>query len=179
MATLTEVSEVLAGAAAVYPNFKMAVGPDAFARAWHRHVGHLPAAQLQAAMDRAVHESEFFPTVHDVLKAHGKLGSQQVVGAEAWAELQRLIAEHGYYQPPYGARPHGIDNWLGGEHWTIPDPITARLVPSFGGWAAMCQSDDVMVDRAHFIKAYEAIQARQAEQARQLPAAPKQKELTP
>ncbi len=73
MATELEVEKILTLAAATYPNFKLQVTPAQFAAAWHRHVGHLSAAQLQAAMDRAVAGTEFFPTVSDVLKAAGQI----------------------------------------------------------------------------------------------------------
>jgi len=160
MATLAETAKILTGAMPLFPNFKLTVTEAAFTAAWHRHVGHLGAAQLQAAVDRAVAGSEFFPSVHEVLAAAGQLAiGAPKSGLEAWAELQQAIKDKGYYCPPDGGTPSGTDNWQVREVWHFSDPLITRLLPALGGWCALCTSDNAMSDRSQFVRAYELMAA--------------------
>jgi hypothetical protein len=157
----------LTTAAAVYPNFKMQVGPEAFARAWHRHVGHLSAGQLQAAMDRAVHGSEFFPTVHDVLKAASELASGATrTGLEAWGDVGKAMTRHGNYHPPKG-EPYVLQ--AGNYEWEFEDPLVQQAVLAVG-WVNLFEgNEDTM--RAHFVRAYDGMKLRQLQHGpEQLPA---------
>ena len=160
MSTVLEVEKILTGAMALYPGFKLQVEPGDFAAAWHRHVGHLPAETLQAAMDRAVRGSEFFPSVHEVLKAAGQIAAgAPKTGMEAWAELEEALSKYGYYCPPDGGTPDGTDNWQVRKVWHFSDPLIARLIPALGGWCALSESKNIVSDRAQFIKAYELMAA--------------------
>lgn len=161
MATLTEVTEILAVAAATYPNFKMQVGSDAFARAWLRHVGHLSRAELQAAMDRAVRASEFFPTVSDVLKAAARNDNQEGNTAlEAWGKVKEAMHTYGNYCPPVGLPRPLSENT---RPWTFKDEKITAAVKGLG-WEALFDGDeDVM--RSHFVRAYDAMKLRELQQA--------------
>lgn len=170
MASLDEVAEMLAIASATYPNFKMAVGADAFARAWHRHVGHLTAPQLQAAMDRAVRASDFFPTVHDVLKAHAQIAAGDGQTAlEAWQRVKFAMMTYGQYQPPVpGPYPLATNH----RPWHFANAKTAAAVAGIG-WANLFEGDeDVM--RSHFVNAYNGMELREMRQALNAPATVKE-----
>lgn len=161
MVTETELTEILTTAAAVYSNFKMQVGPAEFTRAWLRHVGHLPAGKLQAAMDRAVHGSEFFPTVHDVLKAAAQLDAGDGLTAlEAWAKVKMAMHTYGNYCPPVGLpQPLEINN----RPWTFQDEKITHAIEGLG-WANLFDGDeDVM--RSHFIRAYDGMVLRDMSRA--------------
>lgn len=175
MATIPEVTKVLVTAAAVYPNFKMQVTPEQFATAWHRHVGHLSAAQLQAAMDRAVAGTEFFPTVSDVLKAAGQLAAGEGKTAlEAWAVVQRAMVIHGNYHGPKGT-PNILA--AGNYEWVFDDDKIQAAVTGIG-WQQLFDGDmDVM--RSHFVRAYDAMRLRELQHAVALPAPEPVKELAP
>lgn len=175
MATIDEVNIVLATAAAVYPNFKMQVGPEQFAAAWHRHVGHLPAGKLQAAMDRAVHGSDFFPTVHDVLKAAGQVEQGAPLTAlEAWAKVKFAMRAYGNYHAPIGL-PQPLQ--VNSRPWTFSDERITRAVEGLG-WQELFDGDeDVM--RSHFVRSYDAQVLRDMQRSLALPAADSVKELTP
>ena len=166
MATLQEVSEIVTLAAAVYPNFKMQVGPEAFARAWLRHVGHLGRAELQAAMDRAVRASEFFPTVSDVLKAAARNEHQEGNTAlEAWGKVKQAMHTYGNYCPPVGLPRPLSENT---RPWTFRDEKITRAVAGLG-WEALFDGDeDVM--RSHFIRSYDAMTLREMQEAIEPPA---------
>lgn len=168
MATVQEVSEVLMTASAVYPNFKMQVGAEAFARAWHRHVGHLDGRTLQAAMDRAVKASEFFPTVHDVLKAATRNESNSGLTAlEAWARVKWAMRVYGACNPPIGLpQPARVRENV--RPWTFQDEKITRAVAGITWDELFAGDEDVM--RSHFIRHYEAARLREIQQAVELPA---------
>lgn len=157
MATLIETSKILIGAAAVYPNFKMQVTPEQFATAWQRHVGHLAPGALQAAMDRAVANSTFYPTVSDVLKAAGELAAGEPrLGLEAWHDLTEAVKKHNRNDPP--GKPGG---------WEFPDPVSTEAAKLLG-WATFCASDEDSL-RWAFAKIYDALAGRRrADLARNL-----------
>lgn len=162
-------------ASATYPNFKMAVGADAFNKAWLRHVGHLSAAQLQAAFDRAVHGSDFFPTVHDVLKAASQLErGEGRTALEAWARVKYAMLTYGNYCPPWpGPYPLQVNN----RKWHFKDDKITAAVQGLG-WANLFEGDeDVM--RSHFVRSYDAQVLRDMQRSLALPAADSVKELTP
>ena len=161
MATLPETTKVILTALPLYPNFKLTVSEELFCSSWQRHVGHLGYHQLQAAMDRAVRGSEFFPSVHDVLAAAAQLAAGEgKTGMEAWAELQSAIREHGYICPPDGKTPEGMHDYQVRTVWHFADPIIAELLPALGGWHSVCMSENMVADRAHFVRAYELTAAR-------------------
>lgn len=172
MATIDEVAQMLAVASATYPNFKMQVGPQAFAAAWHRHVGQLPAEQLQAAMDRAVASSEFFPTVADVLKAAKQVEQGAPMTAlEAWAKVKKMMYVMGNYHPPIGL-PQPLQ--VVSRPWTFADEKITRAIEGIG-WNELFEGDeDVM--RSHFVRSYDAQVMRAMQPA--LPEPAKHKELT-
>ena len=161
MATLAELTEILAGAAAIFPNFKMEIGVKPFAAAWHRHVGHLPADRLQAAFDRAVHGTEFFPTVHDVLKAAAQLeNGDGSTALEAWAKVKMAMRVYGNYHPP---KPGPYPLQQNNREWEFTDSKTAAAVQGLG-WANLFEGEeDVM--RSHFVRAYDAMGLREMSRA--------------
>lgn len=173
MATIDELNTVLTLAAATYPNFKMQVTPAQFAAAWHRHVGHLPVGKLQAAMDRAVHGSEFFPTVHDVLKAAAQLDAGDGLTAlEAWGRVKFAMHTYGQYHPPVGL-PQPLQ--VISRPWTFADEKITHAVEGLG-WENLFEGDeDVM--RSHFVRAYDGMTLRALSRALALPAAGAQERL--
>lgn len=72
-------------------------------------------------------------------------------GLEAWEEVLDQVRGVGSYGFPH-----------------FEDPLTARLVNSLG-WHNICLSEEPMIERAHFIKAYESAAKREHDEARQLP----------
>ena len=83
------------------------------------------------------------------------------------AELRRIVAES-----QHGRRRAGLDAWgdakaaisRDGRYRTptFADPLVARCVEGIG-WLAICDSEDEMVERAHFVRAYEAMASSAAE----------------
>ena len=98
----------------------------------------------KAAVIRIVHTSKFLPTVAEIREAVGihAYGPRRS-GGEAWGSVLKAIREEGQQKIP------GVD-------FVFNDPITARVVRSFG-WLDLCASDNAIADRARFIEAYETI----------------------
>jgi hypothetical protein len=65
---------------------------------------------------------------------------------------------------------------VGDYDWAIEDPVLDQTIKAIG-WYYLCVSDDVMTDRAHFLRAYEALLNRYS-QAETVPllAAPGQRQ---
>ena len=78
-------------------------------------------------------------------------------GAESWGDVKRAAIRYGHDRPPDGIV------------WTFKDPLTLEAVTALG-WAYICQSEDEMVIRAHYIKMYEQIRDRAQAATRELPA---------
>lgn len=72
-------------------------------------------------------------------------------GVEAWGEVLDEVRGIGSYGYP-----------------RFDDPVTQRIVDGIG-WRNICLSEEPMVERAHFIKAYEQAARREHDEARQTP----------
>jgi hypothetical protein len=132
-------------------------------------LGHLAPEVLAAAVLKVM-ATHVYPTFPKPAVILGAANEVQVPclrsGAEAWGDVQTAIKRHGRYHPPTGI---GGSLDVGNYDWTFKDPKVLALVKSLG-WLYLCESEDGMADRAHFIKAYEQMQERADEALRELPA---------
>lgn len=97
--------------------------------------------------------------VDAVQQLAGKAGR---TGMEAWGDVQRAIAEHGYHKPPEGyagGADGAVD--LPSYRWAFADPLVLEVVSNMG-WRYLCFSEAPGVDQAHFAKAYDALRERTA-----------------
>ena len=76
---------------------------------------------------------------------------QPRTGLEAWGDVLAAVKEYGYMRSPF-----------------FEDELVDRAVKAMS-WREICLSEEPMVVRAHFIKAYESMAARQIELDRQVP----------
>lgn len=117
--------------------------------AWAMVLEDLAYEDASAALKR------YMATEPDKLPSPGhlrKIASEATVGRrrpglDAWRDVKRAIGSVGRYRQP-----------------TFADPLVARCVEAIG-WAAICDSSDEMVERAHFARAYDALAAGAAEDA--------------
>lgn len=101
-----------------------------------------------AALLRHIATSEFFPTPAELRRIVAEsLNGRRRSGIDVWGDVLREVGRTGRYGSPQFA-----------------DPIVARVVASIG-WRAICDSEDEMVERAHFAKAYDALAIGAAEDA--------------
>lgn len=115
---------------------------------WAAVLGDLDHDATKAALLRHIATSEFFPTVAELRRivAESTVGRRRS-GLDAWGDVKAAISRDGRYRTPRFA-----------------DPLVARAVDAIG-WVAICDSEDEMVERAHFARAYDAMAVHAAEDA--------------
>ncbi len=112
----------------------------------------------KAAVGRLVMTSKWIPTVAEIRQAAGVIiHGNQATGAEAWGEVVQMIRSKGSHRTP------GID-------FQFADPITIRVVAALN-WLELCQSENVIADRARFIDCYEQIADNERTNAQASPGA--------
>lgn len=90
---------------------------------------------------------QLFATAKDLeLRAEARLTS-----GEAWDLVMQEVRRVGSYGSP-----------------ELP-PLVLKAVNAVGGWRELCLSTELMVNRAHFYKAYDALEGREVEQKRAHP----------
>jgi hypothetical protein len=155
MATEAEIDDVWKLATAAYPNFK---APAATLILWRNLLADIDGELLRAATFKCITDGEFFPTVHALRTAAAAIHMPNgYSGLESWGRVLKAAVRYGHDNPP------------GSRDWTFADPLTLDAVNAIG-WAVICQSEDEMVMRAHYIKCYEQMRDRAAAAARELPA---------
>jgi hypothetical protein len=131
---------------------------------YYQILKHFPVEALAAAALKVLAEHVYptFPKPAVILQAAAAVcATPQKSGMEAWGRVLYAAVRYGYDNPP---RPAGATSG-----WTFSDPLTLEAVNAIG-WAYICQSEEEMVMRAHFIKCYEQMRDRAAVAARELPA---------
>lgn len=113
---------------------------------WGAVLGDLDYSDANAALLRHIATSEFFPTVAELRRivAASQHGRRRP-GIDAWGDVKAAISRDGRYRTP-----------------RFDDPLVARVVESIG-WVTICDSEDEMVERAHFARAYDALAVGAAE----------------
>lgn len=95
-------------------------------------------------------EWEHMPRIADLRRAV-TTAVDPIPGVEvAFAEVLALIRQRGYTRPP------AAGDW---SH-----PAIAAAVDAIG-WSALCQSENIGIERAHFLKLYGSATSRAAERA--------------
>jgi hypothetical protein len=128
---------------------------------WHELLGDLDFDLLKAAVHAHCAGSKWFPSVAELRQAAYDLvaaGADGVTAGEAWGEVRRAIALGG----------HRFQSGEAG--WS--SPLVEAAFNALGGWSYFrtALADDEMADRAHFTRAFEALQRRQRDLDRMHPA---------
>lgn len=116
--------------------------------AWASMLEDIDIGPALAALKRHAATNKWPPSVAEIRaivaeSIHGRRRS----GLDAWGDVKAAISRDGRYRSP-----------------TFADPLVARAVEAIG-WHAICDSEDEMVERAHFAKAYDALAIGAAEDA--------------
>lgn len=96
---------------------------------------------------------ELFPGTNIIalIRENAKVENKLSAG-EAWAEVRAEIGRVGCHGCP-----------------KFSDPLIT-MAASAVGWRDMCMSENIMIERAHFLKIYESLCNRKKEEATYLPA---------
>lgn len=148
--TPAETAKLYTTALVAYPSqaAKLDKGTQAAAiRLWSELLADLDYADAYAALKRHIAAgSEWMPSIAELRRIasearHGRART----GLDAWGDVKREVGRTGRYRQP-----------------AFADPLVARCVEAIG-WVAICDSEDEMVERAHFVRAYDAMASRSAE----------------
>lgn len=124
---------------AVFPNFT-GLSNEISIGIWYEMIGELNYNEASIAVKRHLAVSKFPPTVNDILTAvadNSPSGMQ--TAAEAWNSVLEAIRKYGQYQIA-----DALDS--------LQEPTKSIMRNQFRD---VCQSENIMADRAHFMKMYD------------------------
>lgn len=138
---MDELEYVLGQLFSAYANTRVDEGTVAI---YTRLLADIPPADLQTVVDQCIASSKFLPTVAEIREQWYLLTSRlgQPSATEGWADVLRQIRAVGYIGKP-----------------TFGNPITEAVVKAIG-WRELCASENIVADRAHFMRMYDQLVAR-------------------
>ena len=142
-----EILALVALASSSYPTMQSR-DPRPIVAAWSVMLADLDAAVAKAAIIKVCRESQFFPSVAQIVAAAEALDSrleQLPTAAEAWEEVSRLIQLVGPYRSP-----------------EYSSDLVRRATRAIG-WRQLCTGENPEADRAHFLKIYESMRGKYRE----------------
>lgn len=146
-----ELSFALTRLCLAYPNFvfdKPVIG------IYVEMLSDIPASIVLAAAQEHISRKAFFPTISELREAAFGLieAAQQLPDPyQAWAEVKQAMKQVGHKGSP-----------------AFSHPLIGQVVDLFG-WVDLCQSDNVVADRSHFVEAYQRRLASFQNEQRRLP----------
>lgn len=147
--TKGEIAKLLAVLAAAYPKFEV---DDVKVQVWYEMLGDLEYSVVNIAIKKIIMLNTFPPAIAEVRKTAIEISNSiNITAAEAWGEVIRAVKKYGHYRAK--------------EAIASMSPATAQVVRCIG-WSEICLTEEPGVIRAHFLKMYDQITAR--EQERQL-----------
>lgn len=144
--TKGEVAKLLAVLAAAYPKFEV---DDVKVQVWYEMLGDLEYSVVNIAIKKLIMQNTFPPAIAEVRKAAIEISSPRgLTAAEAWGEVVKAVRNYGYYREK--------------EAMASMSPITAQVV-RYMGWREICLIEEPEILRAHFLKMYDQVAAREQE----------------
>lgn len=135
-AVFAQIAQVLR---AVY--FKAAISDDTWL-AYFMALADIPDEVLIQAVSEHIAHSDEFPTIAGLRRL--ALAGQYPAPGDAWGEVARQMQEVGRYRTP-----------------VFSHSVITQAVDQVGGWQALCESDNLVADRAHFLRIYEELVRRE------------------
>ena len=124
---------------------------DAVISLWSKMLEDTEYFIAEAAIEKYIAESAYPPTIADIRARIADLTVfREKTAIEAWGDVCKAIQKYGYYQQKEAL------NSLGS--------VAAKVVDSLG-YRTLCLSENVMTDRAHFLKVYDTLAKREREDA--------------
>ncbi len=143
--TTAQTYLVIATLKAGYPHHDVS---EESIKLWTQLLADLDSDYAIEAAKRIVVTAKWFPTIAE-FRAEVLRDSGDRCGTEAWGDVVSAIARYGRYR-----EPEFIDPYVGGA--------VDRL-----GWQKLCDSENMISDRARFAELYERLQ-HQSQRSRQL-----------
>lgn len=158
MATEPVIADMFRLFGEIWPREAAAISPTTV-QVYSRVLADVEDDLLKAGIVHLLSEATFWPKPAEVRRSCLRLVQRnERTAGEAWAMVGQ------YLNLPQST-------WIGGRRYRakpLPEDVQ-RAVDAVGGISYLRQSADVVADRARFLQAYEALQARESERARMLP----------
>jgi hypothetical protein len=142
-----EVVKIFSIFSVCYPKFIESGKEELMLEVWHSLLKNYPYELVKHAAETHIKSSRFAPTIHDIIQhitEYENIGKLDAM--TAWGKVLKAIRDYGYYRETEAL------------HSMPPD--VAGVVKAMG-WQTLCQSENEIADRAHFIKAYDTMQKRE------------------
>lgn len=117
---------------------------------WHEMLQDIGIDLAKAAVQTHISTSPFPPTISDIRKHAVNAVHKSISADEAWGQVKRAISKYGSYREEDALKSM--------------DKSVARLVRRFG-YKDLCMSENIMADRAHFLKLWDTSSKHEREQA--------------
>jgi hypothetical protein len=126
---------------------------------WYRFLADISFELGQAAALQLISQNKWFPSIAELRQAVNKMLPDEIPSTEeAWLEVVNQIKAVGFYGKP-----------------TFSNSLIDKAIEAIG-WQALCHSENIIADRAHFFKIYESYRNREIEDNFMLPEVKRLKE---
>lgn len=153
--TEQETIKLFAVIAAAYPRDKaFAEATAPMVALWTKLLADIPLPAAESAIASHVSTSPFPPSIAEIREwAAGWPGDG--AAAEAWGKLMQAVRKYGWCNQVEAKAYLGPDIW-------------AAMLRTFPDWLALCMSENMEADRAHFLRMWESM-AKKERISRMLP----------
>ena len=117
----------------------------------------IPVEHLSAVIVQVIRECKFVPTVAEIMDRYQELTTDSLPGGaeDGWISVTKAL-QSGLTSPKKTPK--------------FRDALTQKTVEAMP-WQALCESDNIMADRAHFLKIYKQFEERRETIGKLTPAA--------
>lgn len=150
--TKTETIRLFTLIAAAYPRDKaFADASPTMIDMWAKMLNDVPLMVVEQALSAHIATSPFPPSIAEIREwAAG--GPDEGSAVEAWGMVMHSIRVYGYYDATKAKE------FMGDEIWKV-------LLMTFPSWEAICRSENIEADRAHFFKVWNGYKKQQKQRA--------------
>lgn len=143
--TIAEFDNIRAALKSAWPSAN--IMPDKFSiNLWYKMLKDIPYAVCSAAVMELMGTEKFAPSIAQIReKSLSYMEEPDKEAGEAWEFVRRMIRKYGY--------PGEL------EALAEMDELTREAVRSIG-FLDICRSENIMVERAHFLRIYDTLRAR-------------------
>ena len=137
----------MAGLKSNYPNWKIDLHDKFLLDFWYGNLKDIPYEIAQIGLRKLLAEEEFYPNIAKIRKACASVTATPATDStEAWGLVQKAIRRYGYMRADEAVE-------------SLPRDV-GLAVRRMGGFLALCESENVEADRAHFYRCMDQIANR-------------------
>lgn len=147
--TRQEFSKIAMAIKTYYPNAQI-LPNNAAMELWYQQLQDIPYNVCTLAVNKWVAINKWAPTIADIREYAAGIRRQESDWSEAWEELMKNIQIYGFYRVAEGKK-------------ALSD-LTRKTVERIG-YVHICNSENIVADRANFRDIYNSLLAREKKQA--------------